>query len=251
MAEYGARDVGMVALAVAFAASTAIAAGTWKSVRGKPPQRQIRITGSAKKRITSDLIEWAATVDAKAPDRTAAYKELRGEVDRAVAFLQKQGIKAEEIRPQSASFKQEFEVQYIGVGPNRIEKRIPIGYSTSETITVRSTDVARIEKASREITSLLEQGVSITSNDPLYYYTRLGELKLEMLAAAGRDARSRADNILRSTGGGSIGKLLGADMGIININPANSTQTSEQGNNDTTSLEKDIITIVHADYELN
>jgi hypothetical protein len=251
MREYGAREVGLVALAVAFTASTAIAAGTWKSVRGKPAQRQIRITGSAKKRITSDLIEWSATVDAKAPDRTAAYKELRGGVDRAVAFLQKQGIRPEEIRPQSASFKQEFETQYIGVGPNRIEKRVPIGYATTETITVRSTDVARIEKASREITSLLEQGVSITSNDPLYYYTRLGELKLEMLAAAGRDARSRADNILRSTGGGSIGKLLGADMGIININPANSTQTSEQGNNDTTSLEKDIITIVHADYELN
>ena len=41
------------------------------------------------------------------------------------------------------------------------------------------------------------------------------------------------------------------DMGIININPANSTETSEQGNNDKTSLEKDIITIIHADYELD
>ena len=62
-----------------------------------------------------------------------------------------------------------------------------------------------------------------------YYYTRLGELKLEMLAAAGRDARSRADNIFRSTGGGSIGRLLGADMGIININPANSTRDERAG----------------------
>jgi hypothetical protein len=39
-------------------------------------------------------------------------------------------------------------------------------------------------------------------------------------------------------------------MGIININPANSTETSEEGNNDTTSIEKDIITIVHAEFEL-
>jgi hypothetical protein len=239
------RDVGLIALAVAFAASTTIVAGTWKSVRGKPPQRQIRITGSAKKRIKSDLIEWTATVDARAPDRTTAYKQLKVGVDQAVAFLKKQGIKAEEIEPQSANFKQEFETQYIGVGPARVEKRVPIGYATTEAILVR------IEKASREVTSLLEAGVSISSSEPLYYYTRLGELKLEMLAAAGRDARSRAENILKSTGGGSIGKLLGADMGIININPANSTQTSEQGNNDTSSLEKDIITIVHADYELN
>jgi hypothetical protein len=245
------RSVGMVALALAFVACTAIAAGTWKSVRDKPVERKLRITGSAKKRIKSDLIEWSATIDAHAADRTQAYKQLRAGVDQAVAFLQKQGVKAEEIQPQSANFKQVFRTQITGVGANRIEKQIPDGYDTKEEIVVRSTDLARIERASREITSLLETGVSISSAEPLYYYTRLGELKLEMLAAAGRDARSRADNILRSTGGGSIGKLLGADMGIININPANSTQTSEQGNNDTTSLEKDIITIVHADYELN
>jgi hypothetical protein len=39
-------------------------------------------------------------------------------------------------------------------------------------------------------------------------------------------------------------------MGIININPANSTETSSEGNNDRTSLEKDIITIVRAEFEL-
>jgi hypothetical protein len=71
-----------------------------------------------------------------------------------------------------------------------------------------------------------------------------------MLAAAGKDARARAENILKSAGGATIGRLITADMGIININPANSTQTSEEGNNDTSSLDKDIITIVHAEFEL-
>ena len=53
------------------------------------------------------------------------------------------------------------------------------------------------------------------------------------------------------TGGAKVGRLLGADMGIININPANSTETSDEGNNDRTSLEKDIITIVHANFQLD
>jgi hypothetical protein len=39
-------------------------------------------------------------------------------------------------------------------------------------------------------------------------------------------------------------------MGVININPPNSRETSWQGNNDTSSLQKDIITIVHATFEL-
>ncbi len=71
-----------------------------------------------------------------------------------------------------------------------------------------------------------------------------------MLAAAGKDARARADNILKSTGGASIRRLVVANMGIININPANSTETSNEGNNDRTSYEKDIITIVRAEFEL-
>ena len=39
-------------------------------------------------------------------------------------------------------------------------------------------------------------------------------------------------------------------MGIININSASSTETSHEGNTDRTSLDKDIITIVHATFKL-
>jgi hypothetical protein len=134
--------------------------------------------------------------------------------------------------------------------PTRVDKQVSKGYVTRQTITVRSSDVSRVEKASREVTNLLEQGISITSEAPSYFYTRLGELKVEMLAAAGKDARARADNILKSTGGASIKKLRNTNMGIININPANSTETSSEGNNDQSSYEKDIITIVRAEFEL-
>ena len=79
---------------------------------------------------------------------------------------------------------------------------------------------------------------------------KLGELKLEMLAEAAKDARNRAENILRSAGNTDIGPLVYSSMGIININPANSTETSNEGNNDTSSYEKDIITIVRAEYKV-
>jgi hypothetical protein len=251
------RPLGIVALAGAMVWATSIAAGTWKSVRSKPVERSIHVTGSAKKRITSDLIEWTAVIEAHAPDRTAAYKELRQEADRAVAFLKAQGIKPEEIQPQSATFTEEFDTQeeikvLPGTNvPTRTEKKVFKGFTTRQVIAVSSTDVARIEKASREVTSLLEEGISITSEPPAYFYTRLGELKIEMLAAAGKDARARADNIIHNAGGAEIGRLINADMGIININPANSTETSEEGNNDHSSLDKDIITIVHAEFALD
>ena len=71
-----------------------------------------------------------------------------------------------------------------------------------------------------------------------------------MLAEASKDARTRAENIVKSAGGAELSRLRDADMGVININPPNSTATAWDGNNDTASVEKDIITIVHVTYEL-
>jgi uncharacterized protein len=250
------RPLGLIAFSAAVVWATSITASTVKAIKIKPEHRAIKVTGSAKKRIASDLIEWEAVLEAHATDRTQAYKLVREEREKAVAFLAAQGIKPAEIQPQSTMVQEEWDTNvemkmFPGAKePTRIENKTFKGFVTREAIVVRSNDVPRVEKASREITSLLEQGVSITSAAPAYYYTRLGELKIEMLAAAGRDARARVDNILREAGGGSIKKLKKADMGIININPANSTKTSEEGNNDVSSYEKDIITIVHAEFDL-
>ncbi len=250
------RPMGLIAMAVAGVLCTSIVMNTYRSIKIKPEKRTINVVGSAKKRIVSDLIEWQAVLEARAADRTAAYKQLREHTEQTVAFLEGQGIKRAEIQPQSATFEQEFDVtEEFKVFPGakeatRIEKRTPKGFVTRVTIFVRSTDVQRVEKASREVTALLEQGISIASGAPAYYYTRLGELKVEMLAAAGKDSRARADNILKSTGGADIKRLIDANMGIINVNPANSTETSHEGNNDHMSYEKDIITIVRAEFEL-
>ena len=249
------RNLGWIAIGMAAVLATYTVTATWERVKLRPPERSLRVTGSAKKRIVSDLIEWTCFVEARDPtDRTAAYKTLHGHVALVLEFLQKQGIKSDEIRPSSASVEElkevEHVVEHVGKTENRVERQIFKGYRTYQSVTVRSKDLARVERASREVTQLLERGVSISSGAPSYYYTKLGEMKLEMLAEAAKNARTRADNILTSAGGASIRQLRSADMGIINVNPANSTETSAQGNNDTESLEKDIITIVHVTYDL-
>ncbi len=246
-----------LALALGMAVSTYIAANAWRDVRKQPDKNNIRITGSAKKRILSDLIEWSATVEGKGSDRTAAYISLKSGTEKVVELLKTQGIRPEDIKTQSATISEEFETlreDKVLPGTNvplRTEIRKSTGFHAVQVVSVSSANVPQIEKASREITSLLEQGVFVTSHSPRYYYTRLGELKLEMLAEAAKDARNRTENILRSAGNANIGQLVDSSMGIININPANSTETSTEGNNDTTSYEKDIITIVRAEYKMN
>ena len=247
--------LGLAAMAVAVVASAQIAFTTWERVRGpRPVDRSIQVTGSAKRRITSDYAEWGATVVTVDKDRTVAYRTLHGQVEQTIANLKAQGLKDEEIRVSAATFHEVFETETItkGTGPKAqvTSREVLVGWRTSQAVTVTSNNVALVEKVSREVTSLLDQGITITSEAPSYFYTKLGELKIEMLAAASKDARTRAENMIKSAGGAGLGKLRAADMGVINVNPANSTETSWDGNNDTSSMEKDIISVVHATYTL-
>jgi len=244
------RPLGIVSIAIAMVAATFIASSTWERVRVRPESRRIEITGSAKKRIVSDLIEWSATIEATAPDRTEAYRQLHAHTAKAQAFLIGRGVVEKEVSVSAAGIDAIYETEYVGTGEDRVARQALKGYLARQSVTVRSLDVALIEKMSREITDLLEQGITISSSMPLYYYTKLGEMKIEMLAEASADARTRAENMVNSAGGAKLGNLRSADMGVININPANQTQGSWDGNNDTSSLEKDIITIVHAVYAL-
>lgn len=242
--------LGLLAVAVATIASTAIAAQSWMRVR-LHRDRHIEVTGSAKRRIVSDLIEWQATVTTEHLDRTAAFKQLRQHVEQTLVYLKKQGILDEELRVQSVMTDEIIETEYQGKGDERIERKIKKGFRTTQQINLSSKDVKKIERVSREVTQIMEQGVQIASQSPSYFYTGLGTLKIEMLAEAAKDCRQRAERILASTGGATLGKLRRADMGIININSANSTEVSNEGNSDTASLEKDILTVAHCSFDLD
>jgi uncharacterized protein len=243
--------LGFIAIGIAVVVATSIAASSWKEVKIRPKDRTIKVTGSARKRIVSNLIQWEATVETRNMDRTVAYQQLKINVGKALAFLKTKGIKKDSIRVSSVTVNKINKTEYEGTGDARIEKTIFIGFKTSQSIEIVSKDVKKIEKTSREITQLLESGVQISSYTPSYYYTKIGELKISMLAKASKDARNRAENIVSKADNTRLGRLRSARMGIININPANSTKTSWEGNNDTSSYEKDIITVVHVIYELD
>jgi hypothetical protein len=244
-----ARTLGQAALGVAMIASTYVAASSWVAVKTREVHT-IDVTGSAKKRIVSDLIKWDAYLSTEDMDRKLAYQSLASHIQKTKSYLLSQGISEEEISISAVNTTERYETEYTSSGETQTSKEVFKGYTTSQTISVTSLKVSTVERVSREVTQLLEQGVPINSSSPAYFYTKLGELKIEMLAEASKDARTRAERILNSAGDAQLGPLIDADMGIININPANSTETSWSGNNDTSALEKDILTIVHCNFEI-
>ena len=240
--------IGRSMIAAAVVASTAIASAAWFEV--KSPRDTIRVTGSATKRIVSDLIEWDSTIHHSASKRADAYRAVDQDVAKTVIYLEQKGVSADAIRVSSVTINPYYNTEYEQIGTDTVSHSRLAGYNAEQTITVTSSAVELVERLSREVTGLLDQDIPIESFSPRYHYTRLDDLKIEMLAAAAVDARTRADEILSSAGDATRGDLVSTHMGVININPANSSATSWDGINDKSSLDKDIMTIVHVVYEV-
>jgi hypothetical protein len=96
-----------------------------------------------------------------------------------------------------------------------------LGYRLTQEVRIESQDVEKVEKISREITELLDKGINLDNNDVSYYYTKLSDLKIEMLAEATDNAKQRAQTIAKSAGS-RLGGLQTANMGVFQITAPNS-----------------------------
>jgi len=232
--------MGAVVLAVGLVVATTI--GGWFFVKGKRGDQTITVTGSARKRITSDLVVWRSAISYQAPTLSEAYRSLAEAVPRVKAYMVSKGIAENQITVSSISSQ-----TLHGRSSDGVETSEITGYSLRQELSVRSTEVEKIGQIAREATELINQGILLESMAPEYLYTKLGDLKIEMLAEAAKDAKRRAEQIAQSTDS-SIGTVRTARMGVLQITAADSTDVSDSGMNDTSSLEKDITAVVNIGF---
>ena len=83
--------------------------------------------------------------------------------------------------------------------------------------------MALVETISREVTELIDKGVEFYSYQPEYYYSKLSDLKIEMIASATADARTRAEQIAKNAKA-EVGDLVSADLGVFQITGQNSNE---------------------------
>jgi hypothetical protein len=102
------------------------------------------------------------------------------------------------------------------------------GYNLTQTVTIESNNVAKVDKISREATELIENGIEFNSSPPYFYNTKLAEVKMDLLARASADAKARAQTIAKNAGSG-LGKLKKATMGIFQITGKNSNEDYSYG----------------------
>jgi uncharacterized protein len=235
--------MGAVVLALGLVIATTI--GGWFFVKGKQGDQLITVTGSARKRIKSDLVIWRCGVSYQSSVLSDAYRSLSEAMPKVKAYLVSKGIPNDQITISSISSETLHGRTSDGAETSEIS-----GYSLRQELSVRSKDVDKIAQIAREATELINQGILIESMAPEYLFTEMGNVKIEMLAEAAKDAKKRAEQIAQSTGS-SIGSVRTARMGVLQITPADSTDVSGAGINDTTSIDKDITAVVNIGFAVD
>jgi hypothetical protein len=234
--------LGLVALALGLALGLFFVAQSLKDIRRG--NEEVTVTGSARRAIRSDFVVWRLSVAVQSPSLTSAAQDLSRAAERVRAFLKTEGIADSMLTVKPVESSAISETLQDGRETGRI-----LGQRLSQSFEVRSPDVDGITKVSQRAGSLIAEGVPLSAPSPEYLYTRLSEIRIALLEDATKDAKLRAEAIAKSTGV-SIGAVRDARMGVFQITPRFSTEISDYGVNDVTSIEKDVTAVIRATFAI-
>lgn len=209
----------------------------------------ISVTGLGKKDFTSDLIVWSGSFSRKSFTLKDAYAALDSDRESIKKYLVSKGIGKDEIVFSAVNFNKDFQTTYNENGTER--EQVFTGFSLTQNVTIQSKNVNKIEEISRSSSELINSGIEFYSNPPEYYYTKLAELKIKMIAEATKDAQTRAKSIAENAGAG-LGNLKKSDMGVFQITGQNSSEDFSYGGSfNTTSKNKTASITVKLVYQVD
>ena len=208
----------------------------------------ISVTGLGEEYFTSDQIVWTGRIHVDAYNKQEGYKQIANHQKKVVEYLSQNGISSKEVTFSFVEVDKNFESVYNSNG-NYSGSRFSY-YTLSQTFTITSFDVDKVEVISREISALISQGIDIESYTPDYYYTKLDNLKLDLIEKASKDARARAENIVVNAGA-KLGKASAASLGVFQITSATGNEEYSYGGAfNTSSKEKKARITVRMTYKL-
>lgn len=228
---------GLAVLTVGVIISSMIAGNAVQKFRAA--DNTISVTGTARKAIKADYGIWRASVSLERPNQKEAYQALETQMNQVKTYLT-----ADKQIPADA-------ISFDAIESNPVSELLPNGnpsgktraYSMRQTLEVRLADVNRIASLAQESTELITRDISIQSYAPEYLYTKLSEARVAMLAEATQDARTRAEQIVK-TAGSHLGPVRSVRTGVFQITRPHSTAVEDGGSYDTLTIDKDITAVL-------
>jgi hypothetical protein len=208
----------------------------------------ISVTGLGEIDFESDQAIWTGRFEASSVNLIDAFAKIKEQRTKVENYLLGKGVKQEEIQFEQVSTYERDKSVYNDQG--KYVGSVFSKFELSQRVVVDSEDLDLVASVSREISELLKEGVQITSDNPDYYYSKLDELKLNLIEKASENGRIRAEQIAKNSKS-NIARLKDARLGVFQILGKNSGESYSWGGTfNTSSRMKTASITVKMDFEV-
>ncbi|MBL8895128.1 MAG: SIMPL domain-containing protein [Rhizobiales bacterium] len=185
-------------------------------IKSRSP-RYVTVKGLSEREVKADLGFWPVRFVVTGPSLEVARAKLETSEAAVKAFLLAKGFADTDMSVQN------IQVEDRLAGYNAQGTPEDTRFVLTEDLLVRSIDVDKLADAARSIGDLLKSGVVFSSDaynaGPSYVFTKIADLKGDMLAEATKRAREAAEKFAQESGA-KVGDIQNANQGVFEIKPA-------------------------------
>ena len=208
-----------------------------------PTGESITVTGSASQEVTSDKGKLGFELQTRQLTQKESFNKLRAFYPEVEKYLISKGIDKKDINKRAMNGYYNYK-NINGYSTNEIAN-----YNANWEINITSSDVNKIKEISTDIQTIADKGVEIQTYQPEFYYSDLAKIKVDLLEKASKDAKQRAVSMLSATGS-HVGKVKQIRMGVFQITSPDSTDVSDMGINDTSTINKKVTAVANVVFKI-
>jgi uncharacterized protein len=177
-------------------------------------ERTVTVKGLSEREFPADIVIWPIRFTAADNDLAAIYGALESDATKIRDFLVARGIPDAAISSAPPAVTDKLAQQYGG------NERAEYRYTATQTVTVYSSAVDIVRAVMIDLVALGKQGIALVGENyetqPEYLFTRLNEIKPEMIEEATRQAREVAVKFAADSSS-TLGKIKQASQGQFSI----------------------------------
>ena len=219
--------------------------------RFKAEDRSVSVKGFAEREVKADLAVWIIQTRMANNDLMEGSKAIEEAKNKVIAFMLQNQIKQEEIIVEGIHVTDKKAQQYDNFQPGNSFR-----YLITQNFQIRSNNVDLLQKVSRMTGELLQVGIFLSNSDygnPLqFYFTKLNEIKPEMITEATQNARKAAQQFANENDS-KLGSLKKANQGLFTIVDRTASLSGGEGGfaSGTNDLYKKVRVVISAEYSIN
>lgn len=203
----------------------------------------VTVKGLAEMDVRADLGVWDIKYVVTGSELSSAQAQMVKQKNIILSFLKDAGFNEDEISVKRT------ETNDLMANPYRSDALNNSRYILTQSIQVSSNNVDLIDKAANSTGTLISKGIVFDSNNynPVsYLFTKINDIKPQMLEQATKNAEAAANEFAKSSQT-KVGKIRKANQGVFSILPRLQTASAMEMN----SIEKKVRVVSTVEYYLD